>query len=395
VVSPFVYKNPRVERILFGPGVMEQLAEEVRGLKGERVCVVTSPSIARSNLLNRVRESLGSLCVGVYETVEPHSPTSSIDEAAALATEARADTLVSVGGGSSIDTAKGVAALLAEGGPLSRLATRFVPPNRKEVPDMPAPKLPHIAVPTTFSGGEYSYSAGVTEGGTKHILADPKLAPRVVLLDPRAAQTAPPKLLAASGMNALAHCVEAIYSTQTQILSQAYCMAAVAPIAEYLPRLVTDIRDVEAVGEMQVAACLSSMGVYSAWTGVHHGIVHAVGGRFHVPHANIHALVLPYAMRWNLDTTIAAQAKMARAMGIKESDDEKAAQEAPEAVYAMNVKMGLPLHLRDLDIPRDALPSIAEAAFDDTSTHNNPVPDPGSARDGVVSVGYVQNLLHD
>ena len=372
MAAPFVYNNPRVERILFGRGVVAQLGEEVKKLNGSRVFVVTSPSIARSDLLQKVKTSLGSLCVGLYDTVKPHSPTSLIVEAAKLATDAGADTLVSVGGGSSIDTVKGMAAILAEGVPLSRLATHFTPPDRKEVPAMPAPKMPHLAIPTTFSGGEYSYSAGVTEGGTKLILADPKLSPRVVLLDPEAAQTAPPKLLAASGMNALAHCVEAIYSTQTQILSQAYCMAAVTPIAKFLPRLVANMEDLAAIGEMQIAACLSSMGVYSAWTGVHHGIVHAVGGRFQVPHANIHALVLPYAMRWNLDATILAQARIARAMGIDEPDDEKAATEAPEAVYGMNVKMGLPLHLRDLDVPRNSLPSLAEAALDDMSTHNNP-----------------------
>ncbi len=371
-VSAFEYSNPRVERIVFGRGTVGRLADEVRRLGASRVFVVTSPSIARTYLLDAVRSALGGLCVGVFDTVKPHSPTDSVVAAAGQASAASADAFVSVGGGSSIDTAKGMAAYLAEGRPLKSLATHFIPPDRKEVPDMPAPKLPHVAIPTTFSGGEYSYSAGLAEAGHKLILADPKLSPRVVLLDPEAAQTAPPRLLAASGMNALAHCVEAIYSTQTQVLSQAYCLAAVGPIAAYLPRLVADMDDLEAIGEMQVAACLSSMGVYSAWTGIHHGIVHVVGGRFTVPHAHIHALMLPYAMRWNLDGTTEAMARIARAMGVSEPDDGKAAARAPEVVYEMNVEMGLSLRLRDLDIPRDALPSLAEAALDDISTHNNP-----------------------
>lgn len=371
-VSAFEYSNPRVERIVFGRGTVGRLADEVRRLGASRVFLVTSPSIARTYLLDAVRSALGGLCVGVFDTVKPHSPTDSVVAAAGQASAASADAFVSVGGGSSIDTAKGMAAYLAEGRPLKSLATHFIPPDRKEVPDMPAPKLPHVAIPTTFSGGEYSYSAGLAEAGHKLILADPKLSPRVVLLDPEAAQTVPPRLLAASGMNALAHCVEAIYSTQTQVLSQAYCLAAVGPIAAYLPRLVADMDDLEAIGEMQVAACLSSMGVYSAWTGIHHGIVHVVGGRFTVPHAHIHALMLPYAMRWNLDDTTEAMARIARAMGVSEPDDGKAAARAPEVVYEMNVEMGLPLRLRDLDIPRDALPSLAEAALDDISTHNNP-----------------------
>ncbi len=371
-VSAFEYSNPRVERIVFGRGVVRRLADEVRRLEARRVFVVTSPSIARTYLLDAVRSALGDLCAGVFDTVKPHSPTDSVAVAAGQAAAVAADALVSVGGGSSIDTAKGVAAFLAEGRPLKELATRFIPPDQKQVPPMPAPKLPHLAVPTTFSGGEYSYSAGLAEAGRKLILADSKLSPRTVMLDPEAARTAPPRLLAASGMNALAHCVEAVYSTQTQTLSQAWCLAAIGPITTFLPRLVADTNDLEAIGEMQVAATLSSMGVYSAWTGIHHGIVHVIGGRFTVPHANIHALMLPYAMRWNLDGTTEAMARMARAMGVRETDDAKAAAAAPEVVYGMNVAMGLPLRLRELEIPRDALPSLAEAALEDISTHNNP-----------------------
>ncbi len=373
-MSPFLFNNPRVERILFGQGVTRQLADEVHRVDGTRAWVVISPSVASTHLLDLVRDSLGSLCAGTFDRVRPHSPTNIIGEAADGARQARADVLVSVGGGSAIDTAKGIAALLAEGGPLRRFASRFTPPDRKEVPEMPSPKIPHLAIPTTLSGGEYSYSAGITEGGKKHILADPKLAPRTVLLDPEAAQTAPPKLLAASGMNALAHCVEAIYSTHTQAITQALCLAAVGRLASYLPRAVEHPEDIEAIGEVQIAACLAGMGVYSAWTGIHHAVVHVIGGRFKVPHADVHALVLPYAMRWNLDETIDSHARIARAMGIDAANDEQAAAAAPEAVLKMNRSMGLPLKLRDLGIPRDALSALAEDALGDYSVYTNPKP---------------------
>ncbi|HEX2228782.1 MAG TPA: iron-containing alcohol dehydrogenase, partial [Candidatus Binatia bacterium] len=189
---------------------------------GTRALLVISPSVAKTFLLERIKSTLGAKCVAIFDQVKPHSPAESIAKAAEGAREARIDVLVSAGGGSAIDSAKGIAALLAEGGSLSRLAVRFTPPNRKEVPAMAAPKLPHIAIPTTLSGGEYSYSVGISEGGKKYIVADPKLAPRAVLLDPEAAATAPGRLLAASGMNALAHCVEAVYSTETQPLTDAY-----------------------------------------------------------------------------------------------------------------------------------------------------------------------------
>ncbi len=373
-VDFFEFSNPRVERIVFGRGIIRNVGGEVSRLGASRAWVVTSPSVGRTPLLDQVRAGLGSRCVEIFEEVQPHSPTEVIAEAAKGVEKARADVLISLGGGSSIDTAKGIAALLAEGGPLPRFGVRFTPPDRKEVPPLVAPKLPHIAIPTTLSGGEYSYSAGITEGGRKYIVADPKLAPRTVLLDPEAARTVPPKLLAASGMNALAHCVEAVYSTHTQPITQALCLAGITRLSRYLPRAVAQPEDLDALGEVQVGACLAGMGVYSAWTGIHHAIVHVIGGRFKVPHASIHALVLPYAMRWNLDGTAKAHAEIGRAMGIKAASDQEAAAAAPEAVMEMNRKMGLPLRLRDLGVPRDGLKLLAEDALGDYSVYTNPKP---------------------
>ena len=372
--ATFTFNNPRVERIIAGAGAIGKLAEEIDRVGGTRALVVISPSVARTFLLERIKSSLGARCAAIFDAVKQHSPTDSIAHAVERARDARVDALVSAGGGSAIDTAKGVAALLAEGGALPSFGVRFTPPNKKEVPPMPAPKLPHIAIPTTLSGGEYSYSAGISEGGKKYIVADPKLAPRTVLLDPEAAATAPGRLLAASGMNALAHCVEAVYSTETQPMTEAYCLRGIGLIARYLPRAVEDARDLEALSNVQVAACLSGMGVYSAWTGIHHAIVHVVGGRYKAPHAEIHALMLPYAMRWNLDATIEAHARMAREIGIEAADQAALAAAVPEYVYGMNRRMRLPLKLRDLGVPRDGLKQLAVDALDDYSIHTNPKP---------------------
>jgi len=372
--STFVFNNPRVERIVSGRGSIGKLAEEVERVGGTRALVVISPSVSKTFLLDRIKSGLGAKCAAVFDEVKPHSPTDSIEKAVERARAARIDVLVSAGGGSAIDTAKGVAALLAEGGSLARLGVRFTPPNKKEVAPMPAPKLPHIAIPTTLSGGEYSYSAGISEGGKKYIVADPKLAPRTVLLDPEAAATAPARLLAASGMNALAHCVEAVYSTETQPLTESYCLTGIGLIARYLPRAVQNAQDLEALSYVQVAACLSGMGVYSAWTGIHHAIVHVVGGRYKVPHAEIHAVMLPHAMRWNLDATISAHARMARQIGIDGADENALAAAVPEHVFAMNRRMGLPLKLRDLGVPRDGLKQLAIDALNDYSIHTNPKP---------------------
>lgn len=370
----FTFNNPRVERVVSGQGSLGKLAEEVERLGGTRALVLISPSVARTFLLGKVIASLGAKCAAVFDQVKPHSPTDSIEQAVAMARDSRIDVLVSVGGGSAIDTGKGVAALLAEGGSLPRFGVRFTPPNKKEVPLMPAPKIPHIAIPTTLSGGEYSYSAGITEGGKKFIVADPKLAPKTVLLDPEAAATAPGRLLAASGMNSLAHCVEAVYSTETQPLTVAYCLTGVGLLARYLPSAVANSSDLEALSSVQVAACLSGMGVYSAWTGIHHAIVHVIGGRYKAPHAEIHALMLPYGMRWNLDVVEKDYLRMAREIGIEAGSDKELAAAVPEYVYGMNQKMGLPLKLRELGVPRDGLKQLAQDALGDYSIHTNPKP---------------------
>jgi len=125
---------------------------------------------------------------------------------------------------------------------------------------------------------------------------------------------------------------------------------------------------------VQVAACLSGMGVYSAWTGIHHAIVHVVGGRYKAPHAEIHALMLPYAMRWNLDATVGAHARMAREIGIDGAQENALAAAVPEYVFAMNQRMGLPLRLRELGVPRDGLRQLAGDALNDYSIHTNPKP---------------------
>jgi alcohol dehydrogenase class IV len=372
--TSFTFNNPRVERVISGQGSLGKLAEEVERLGGNRALVLISPSVAKTFLLDRVKAALGDKCTAVFDEVKPHSPTESIGKAVELARDANVDVLVSVGGGSAVDTGKGVAALLAEGGSLPRFAVRFTPPNKKEVPPMPAPKIPHIAIPTTLSGGEYSYSAGITEAGKKFIVADPKLAPKVVLLDPEAAATAPGRLLAASGMNALAHCVEAVYSTETQPLTEAYCLTGIGLIARYLPRAVVSSSDLEALSHVQVAACLSGMGVYSAWTGIHHAIVHVIGGRYKAPHAEIHALMLPYGMRWNLDAVERHYLRMAREIGIETANEKALAAAVPEYVYGMNQKMGLPLKLRDLGVPRDGLKQLSVDTLSDYSIHTNPKP---------------------
>ena len=193
-VSAFEYSNPRVERIVFGRGVVKQLADEVRRLGASRVFVVTSPSIARSYLLDAVRSALGDLCVGVFDTVQPHSPTDSIGVAAKQAADASADAFVSVGGGSSIDTARGMAALPGEGRPL-RTGHPFLRRTRRKCGHA-ASKMPQ----SRFRPRSPAASTAIPRGWRKGVQNHPgrsQMSPRTRQLIPKAAQTAPAKAPAA------------------------------------------------------------------------------------------------------------------------------------------------------------------------------------------------------
>src|SRR6188474_1593599 len=126
--TSFTFNNPHVERVISGQGSIGKLVEEVEQLGGTRALVLISPSVAKTFLLDKIKAGLGGKCAAVFDQVQPHSPTESIDKAVAVARDKKIDVLVSVGGGSAIDTGKGVAALLAEGGALPRFGVRFSPP---------------------------------------------------------------------------------------------------------------------------------------------------------------------------------------------------------------------------------------------------------------------------
>ena len=363
------------QRVVFGRAVVDSAGQEADQLGCRRAFLVSGPNTSRTPLYARVRRALGTRCVGEFVGVEPHSPVPDTERVALEARNLGVDLLVSIGGGSASDSAKGIAILLAEGGTLAEHCDVFVAPDRLVHRDLQRPKVPLIAVPTTASGAEMTPGCGATTpDGIKLKFWDHKLAARVVLLDPEATADVPLAVTVSTSLNGFAHCVEGLYSLGKNPFTDALALQAVRLFADALPRLAADPTNQAVRGKIQAAAALGGMVISNARTALHHTLCHALGGRFRVGHGDANAVMLPHAMRFNLDVTAAEQAQIAWAMGAAERPDETAAAGAADAVASFARRIGAPERLRDLGVPRDQLPAAAEDVLHDRGLYFNPKP---------------------
>lgn len=373
-LKPFQIVAP-LQRIVFGPGAVDTAGQEADQLGCHRAFLVSGPNTSRTPLYDRVHAALGVRRVGEFTGVRPHSLIGDTERAGVEARALDVDLLVSVGGGSASDSAKGIAILLAEGGRLADHCDLFTPPDRLVHRDLQRAKVPLIAVPTTASGAEMTPGcSATTPEGIKLKFWDHKLAARVVLLDPEATVDVPLDITVSTSMNGFAHCVEGLYSLGKNPLTDALALEAVRLFADALPRLLADPTSRAVRGEIQAAAALGGMVISNARTALHHTLCHALGGRFRVAHGDANAVMLPHAMRFNLDVTAPEQARIAWAIGAAERPDEAAAARAADAVASFARRIGAPARLRDLGVPRNQLPAAAEDVLHDRGLYFNPKP---------------------
>jgi alcohol dehydrogenase class IV len=237
-----------------------------------------------------------------------------------------------------------------------------------------------IAIPTTYAGSEMTPVYGIThrkDGTARKITGtDPRIAPKLVLYDPWLTLDLPPDMTASTGINALAHCVEAVYSISRNPLSTASALEGARHIAHALPRCHARGDDLEARTEMLTGAYLAGTALSSVAMGLHHGICHVLGGTLGVPHGLANAIILPHAMRYNADVCEQELAPVAQAMGITSPDngDVALARHAADWVSEFAAGMNLPLQLRDVGVRKDQLPQLAELAAQSRTVQNNPKP---------------------
>ena len=375
--------NPTVPtRVIFGQEKVSALGPEVDRLGGERVLVLSGRSVAeKTDAVRKVNDSLGSRSVGVYSALTQRAPLAAAIEAANLAVSQKADTLVGIGGSTISDAARMIAVLMADGitsgGQLRGLAREQ---GGMLSPDLDGRRLPlQVSIPTTLSAGEFNMGGGNVlddEAGHKIRVRHSRLYADLIVLDPELTVGTPDWLWFSTGVKALDHCIERLYCQGNQPAIDAPVLAAAERLFEYLPRSGERNSDLNARLECLIAAWLSMMGAPNFATGLSHALGHVIGVRYSVGHGYTSCVTQPYVMEYNRSVSAPKQALLARAAGIdtRGMDDETAAEAAAKAVDDLVLSMGMPHRIRELEIPEEDLPVIAEEALGDRGSQSNAIP---------------------
>ena len=373
------FELPRMDRVVYGIGAADQLQQQIEAVGIRKPMVVASRTLATTtDVVERIAETTGA--VGVYHGIPAHVPRESVLEVAQRCRALGADGLVSVGGGSPVDCAKAVALCLGEGVDsaegLAAYRIRYRHPGPPEVPALQGRPPPHVAIGTTLSGGEFTPIVGVsdTARGVKDLFLADTLTPRVAILDPAFAAHTPRWLWLSTGMRAVDHIVEGVYSSRHTPLTDAVLLEALRILVRDLLPSADDPQDLDRRSRCQVAAWMAIMHLKNVSTGLSHGLGHQLGAMFGVPHGVTSCILLPTVMEFNRPVTADRQALLARALGVDVvgmSDDE-AAMAAVAALRSMLSAMKLPTRLRDVGVEPEHFDRLVAEALRDMVVAGNP-----------------------
>jgi alcohol dehydrogenase class IV len=381
--------NPLHQDIICSDTAIDALPATVDALGASRALITCGPTILRAcNVVPRVQEALGSRYVGTYSGVAPHSPVQTVEEGVAMAKEVQPDVFISVGGGSTHDTTKAIATLLAEGGDIRDYAVIFEPPDKIIVPPTPSPKLPILSVPTTMGCAEFSRGGGgITdhEQGRKLSIAGDGVTHRTVIIDGQALATTPLRILVSTAIGQLRIAIETVYSTGRNPIGDGMALHAIRLLFENLPKCHEG--DIDTLLTTKTACAMASLASFGG-LGLNTATCHHVGGLYDVPHGEANAILLPHTMRYNLDACADRQRLIAEAIGVANSTmtDEEAGLAAADAVDGLCRDLQLPRTLREVGVPEDGLEYIATATLQDRSLSTNPKP--------ITDAGPIMEVLH-
>ena len=369
-------------RIVFGNGKVDSLREEVQKLGGKKVLVLSGKTVAeKTDSVRRANDVLGDLSVGVYSNLPQRAPLSTAVEAANLAVANGVDTLVGVGGSTISDAARMIAVLMAEGITTeSQLRQLGEDQDMMLAPNLDGKALPiQVSIPTTLSAGEFNMGGGNVlddQAGHKIRVRHPRLYSDLILLDAVMTEGTPDWLWLSTGVKCLDHCIERLYTTGNQPAIDAPILAAAEIIFTHLPNSRESDDDPEARLQCLVAAWMSMMGAPNFATGLSHAIGHIIGVHYSVGHGYTSCVTQPYVMEFNRSVSAAKQGLLARSAGLdtRGLSVEAAAEAAARSVDDFVLGMGMPHRLRELEIPEEDLPEIAELVLTDSGCRNNPVP---------------------
>jgi len=360
-VSPTSWTHTALaQRITFGPGALRALPELVRTLGLRQVLLVTTEGRLASDDGTRVVSGIGRSLMTTFADVSAHVPTTALQAALLLARRDGVDGIVSFGGGSCADLGKAVAYFTEQeaGTPGASFIDR--------------PQLPHIAIPTTYSGAELTPFFGMTDPHTrqKSGAGGPTSAPLATIHDPELTRSTPPRVSAETGMNALAHCVEAVWATNRTPEATAIALAGARRVHATLPMVVGDPDDLDARTRMLEGSVLAGRCLLNASMGVHHGLAQLLGGRTGIPHGLANAVLLPHSIRFNAEAAPDAIALLGEALGLNDADGPALAG----AVEALLDELELPTDLESCGVTEDDLDAVARLSQSNGSVRANPRP---------------------
>lgn len=322
-------------RVVFGAGTIARLRDEVEHLGIKRAMIITTPQQREVGALTG--ERLGDRLAGFFSEARMHTPVA-VTEAAIQVVEARdVDGLVAIGGGSTVGLSKALS--LRTG-------------------------LPQVIVPTTYAGSEMTPIVGETSQGVKTTKRAREILPDVVIYDVDLTLDLPPLLSATSGLNAIAHAVEALYAADGNPVISMMAEAGIAALAGALPRIAEMPRNQSAradalYGAWLCGACLGAVGM-----SLHHKLCHVLGGSFDLPHAETHAIILPHAAAYNAAVSVDAMARIARALGVPD---------APMGLFKLARSLNVPDSLASLGMPESGIERAADIAVQNPYANPRPV----------------------
>jgi maleylacetate reductase len=323
-VQPFIYEG-LPGRVIFGDGTLSGLGGEIGRLGAKRALVLSTPEQAKA--ASDLAASLGARAAGVFTRATMHTPTDITEQAMQDVKASGADCTVAFGGGSTIGLGKAIA-----------LRT----------------DLPQIAVPTTYAGSEMTPIIGETADGKKTTQRTLKVLPETVIYDVSLTLSLPAKLSATSGMNSIAHAVEALYAENRNPIISMMAEECVRAFARALPAIVRDPKDRDARSDALYGAWLGGACLGAVGMALHHKLCHVLGGSFDLPHAETHTVVLPHALAYNAVAAPDAAGRIAGALGTKD---------AALGLHELAKRLGAPLALRDLGMPEDGIERATDIAM--------------------------------
>ncbi len=366
-VGLYPFRMPRT--VLAGVGAAERVGEEAARLGGTRALVITDQGVLKSGWVDKTMERLqqAGLTTRLFAEVMAEPNMDFLNDTAERVRPDGSDLVVGIGGGSSLDTGKMVAAILANGGKVQ---------DYFGIDQIPVRGLPMVMLPTTAgTGSEVTPNAIFTDtvARLKKGVVSPFLLPDVAIADPHLTLSCPPSVTAATGMDALTHAIESYTSVKATPLTDVYAVEAIRLIGRSLRTAVFRGSDLRARTEMALGSMMAGVSLANAGVGAVHALAYPVGGKFGVPHGVSNSQLMPYVMEYNVLGNIRKFAEVARLMGepVGGLSTREAAQVVVTATRRLGEDIGIPMRLSHFKVTADAIPEMSQQAFNNRRLMDN------------------------